>query len=353
MLNLFDATAGFQGAAKGRAAECPPARNASTAERNNYLRWLASRDGIALPSDAEFQDAGIWSKFAGEYVVPMPGYGQSQIVTCEILDDAGEVVRAFPLPADKRGKLPMTAKQVQDWTRLAPVKAKRGKAAPVAPTAVVAAPTADASDPIAEIETRLADLERAVRALSVESAAEPAPTVAKRTPAHERMVRRAWAERKAMRVAKAHARLGQAQYDALKAERDALVASHDEWEALQHRTWTEAMGYKIKRRRAVERARRMIAAARADAKLQRQNAAGAKYELAKLRRDMADPIQPERASDIARLVQERDQARAANAALQGRAERSERAVQDMADKWESMVSRVSRAEAAVRGMLAA
>ena len=73
-------------------------------------------------------------------------------------------------------------------------------------------------------------------------------------------------------------------------------------------------------------------------------------QLAKLRRDMADPSQPERASDIARLVKERDEARTANAALQGRAERSERAVQDMAGKFEDMVSRVTRAEAALRAV---
>ena len=52
----------------------------------------------------------------------------------------------------------------------------------------------------------------------------------------------------------------------------------------------------------------------------------------------------------ARLVKERDEARTANAALQGRAERSERAVQDMAGKFEDMVSRVTRAEAALRAV---
>lgn len=94
--------------------------------------------------------------------------------------------------------------------------------------------------------------------------------------------------------------------------------------------------------------RRMIAAARADAKLQRQNAAGARFELAKIKRDMADPSQPERASDIARLVQERDGARNAVAALQARVLRAEEARDGLAGKFEEMISRVCQAEAAVR-----
>ena len=68
---------------------------------------------------------------------------------------------------------------------------------------------------------------------------EAAPTAiqrAKRTPAHERAIRRAWAERKARRVA---------QWQAA------------EWEEAQHRAWSEGVGHKIKRRRAVLKAREL------------------------------------------------------------------------------------------------
>jgi predicted nucleic acid-binding Zn-ribbon protein len=59
-------------------------------------------------------------------------------------------------------------------------------------------------------------------------------------------------------------------------------------------------------------------------------------------------MQPERASDIARLVQERDTARTALAAMAARAERAEQTVNAMADRFEGLVSRVTKAEAALR-----
>lgn len=120
---------------------------------------------------------------------------------------------------------------------------------------------------------------------------------AKRTPAHERAIRRAWAERKARRDAALMAGYWESTYRdeherhkksrehatdcfasymqgkekrrraVLKARemqaelreaircRDALRADCHEWEALQHRTWTESMGHKAKRRRSTLLAR--------------------------------------------------------------------------------------------------
>lgn len=135
------------------------------------------------------------------------------------------------------------------------------------------------ADPVAALEARIAALEAMVAAMqatpteaiqpsTVEACnviplpVDPRATAAararleieverarpKRTAAHERAIRRAWAERKRRREAERC--------------RDSLRADCHEWEALQHRTWSEAMGYKVKRRRAVLVARRMIAAAR-------------------------------------------------------------------------------------------
>lgn len=103
-----------------------------------------------------------------------------------------------------------------------------------------------------------------------------------------------------------------------------------------------------KRRASAERARRMIAAERKRTANHRQHAAALSGELARLRRDMADPSQPERASDIAMLKRERDQARTALAAVQQRAERAEAFIAPLSDKVEELAGRVARAEAAAR-----
>lgn len=92
----------------------------------------------------------------------------------------------------------------------------------------------------------------------------------------------------------------------------------------------------------------MIATARKAERFQRQRGDVLHAQLARLRSDMVDPSQPERASDIARLIRERDEARNAAAASQARAVRAEAATATMADKFEDLVSRVARAEAALR-----
>ena len=183
----------------------------------------------------------------------------------------------------------------------------------------------------------------------------------RRTAAHERAVRRAWAERRNARlqrdIANDHMRMREEVQAELRSEcfrhgravRDyqASIAGLAEQVAEQA---ARGDAQRSRRLASAQRARRMIATARSAAR-DRQAAHNVTLaQLAKLRRDMADPSQPERASDIARLVKERDEARTANAALQGRAERSERAVQDMAGKFEDMVSRVTRAEAALRAV---
>lgn len=258
----------------------------------------------------------------------------------------------------------------------------------VAPTCDVPepaiAPSAAPAVDLDAITARLDALEQALATLSAGQGAtveqaevtratetENAPVLStKRTPAHERAIRRAWAERKARRNSlrlhidqldnanervKRWRSLAEAESErANNNERDAkaLLEKCDEWEALQHRTWTESMGHKVKRKRAAATARRMIAAARAQERTATAKASAARAEIDRLKRDMADPTTPDRASDVARLVRERDEARTALAAVTERAKRAEQGLESMADRFTSLVSRVTKAEAALRERVA-
>lgn len=101
-------------------------------------------------------------------------------------------------------------------------------------------------------------------------------------------------------------------------------------------------------RASAARARRLLASTRKAATFQRQRADVLAAQLDKLRADMADPSQPERAIDLAQLVRERDQARTALAATDARNRAMKAALDDLADKFEAMASRLAVAEAAMR-----
>lgn len=127
-------------------------RVASPDEVRAYLRWLAGKRGIAIPGNAIFTETGVYERTTangcGERLLEMPR--ASTVVTCDILDDAGTVVRTMPLPVDGKGKLPMTAKQVQEWTGLDPVKVRKPRQsraqAVTAPS--TATPVEDAPAPV-------------------------------------------------------------------------------------------------------------------------------------------------------------------------------------------------------------
>jgi chromosome segregation ATPase len=107
-------------------------------------------------------------------------------------------------------------------------------------------------------------------------------------------------------------------------------------------------GLAAKRRASASRARRLLATSRQAATFQRQRADVLAAQLDKLRADMADPIQPERASDIARLVRERDEARNAAAATSARNASLQAALNSLGDKLEAMAVKVTLAERAAR-----
>lgn len=246
------------------------------------------------------------------------------------------------------------------------------------------------ADPTAAILARLEALEAAIASAPLPVEREAAAIRGKRTPAHERAVRRAWAER-------AHRRLAVAQRNGLieagnrkakdlqraidakgiaehkrrrtlklalahrKARQQAEFAANaraaetaDVSRQLDAAKWETARVNAKRRRNAMlarKRTAEMVAAVnhmhdQADGLRQRN--AVLETELAKMKADMADPSQPERASDLAQLVRERDEARNASAALQDRCKRAERARDGLADAVEGMGVRLANAEAAVR-----
>lgn len=394
-MNLFDVTPGFQTfyGPRGKEKRNDKARPATKQEIKAYLIWLADRRGIWLPHDAEYGVRGVYSKSADGFVLEMPGYGQDQCVTMETLDECGEVVASQTLPVEpKKGGVIWDKAAVRKACGpvAKPAKRKRAKVAapiPVAAPAVepveaqeAVAPTCDVPEPeiapsaapavdLDAITARLDALEQALATLSAVSVDDREVTTSpvavtavascdhlpKRTPAHERAIRRAWAERKSRRGAQGGMAIHARRIDALETE---LRLAKDE-QALDKQALSEAYAraeqfarrgnqHRDRRLATARRARRMIGAARSQERIAQARASAARAEIDRLKRDMADPSQPERASDIARLVRERDEARTALAAVTARAERAEQGLHSMADRFEALVSRVTRAEAALR-----
>lgn len=384
--NLFDVTHGHAThlGPRGTAKRNDKPRQANEREIKAYLKWIADERSIYIPTDAEFQPRGIYSKSAGGHILDMPGYGQVQTVTMETLDDAGDAISSQTLPVEpkkggviwsredvrkacgkiaKPGKMkaqPVAAPADEISAPLEtvePVAAVSGRyeaaSAPeqprVEPSVPVEAQPSTAAD-VSAIMERLAALETRVEALS--GFTEVAPTVdeaqPRRTVGHERAVRRAWAERKAARLQRAiaadHMRMREQVQAGLKVQaekrRRAVLNARD----LQRRLYAE---HKVVDRLAEKRRE-----AKRDAQAHCQRANVLHAQLDKLRADMADPHQPERASDLVQLRRERDEARTALSAVTARAERSEVALQMIAPRIEEMVSRVAIAEAALRAKAA-
>lgn len=250
--------------------------------------------------------------------------------------------------------------------------------APTVPVSVSTIPTDFSTDDnrlaamVADLAARVAAIEAGQGvAESVTPIAGKATPIAKpaRTPAHERAVRRAWADRKARRAERIEAAEAEAYWEGAYAE-----AKAEHWQAvsdchreqhkrrraviLAHRHWKMRLLGRSQRADIAADERRERAKREANALLARYRGgqmvmlAGvvkrSEAELADLKRSMADPTNPERASDIARLVGERDQARNANAALEQRCARMQDAVDGCAGTIESLASRVAIAEAALR-----
>lgn len=132
-----------------------------------------------------------------------------------------------PIPAE-----PVAARQIaEERAEPAPMAAYTPDS-PECTATPVSGPPADDADPIAAVRARLAEIEAILAALPAQSARP------KRTPAHERAIRRAWAERKAAREYRAsflmHRDARNAADDAVKAlayDLDRAKAARDGMEA--------------------------------------------------------------------------------------------------------------------------
>ena len=335
-------------------------RQPNAAELKAYLCWVADRRGINVPSDAKFHPHGIESENLGGLVMEMPGYGEVQTVTMETLDDAGDVIASQTLPIEpKKGGVVWNREAVRKahGPIAKPARKTRTKAAP--PTCDINTPApvqAEEPAPVDAIAARVEALETQLNAMAakLERATLPATTGrAARTAAHVAAIKRSWAMRKAAREADAarrqvetHLQIGQAQYDAVKDELRQVQADLERAQGDAERVRGETASVNWKRRQTAMRARHMIKGQRGAANLWAS-------QFATLRKSMADPSQPERASDIHRLMAERDQARTALAAVNARNEAQAKAIDDITAAYEVMVSRAARAEAAARRVNAA
>lgn len=344
------------------------------------LRWLWDQGDSRLltvrPDGRTFKGGEIITR--AEIEAAMRGEIVEPVVMPEIASHAPAQSESDPIAAQEGGEVV----EALHGPEIAPVelvsesyKLPDAPADEPAPATVKESMTVPPAD-LEAITARLDALEQALATLSAGQGAtveqadascatetETAPVLStKRTPAHERAIRRAWAERKARREAEADQRQAWQTAERWKAKRSVSVHSamrlrreldaaktraasaEVRMERESHRAWDQ-WG---RRRDNAARARRMIAAVRARADLDRRALEVTNATLSRLKRDMADPSQPERASDIARLVRERDEARTALAAVTARAERAEQGLHSMADRFEALVSRVTRAEAALR-----
>jgi hypothetical protein len=211
---------------------------------------------------------------------------------------------------------------------------------------------------------------------------------AKRSPAHERAIRRAWAERMARReradldsraLAKVNGdnRLLLEQLHRAEAERDELRqalqeraaqcdAEKDRREGAENRLRAAECQVKHESERRAEnaiRARRMLTASRAAARADRHRIAELDAEVAKLKLsptyfDAETGLEKfdhgARSMHHVNLARERaERAEHALAAMQARCERAEEARDRLADAVQTMGTRLANAEAAVRRLNAA
>jgi hypothetical protein len=339
-------------------------RAASDDEVRAYMEWQRRR--LNLPDlgapDLYWHQPRNWSRGAricigatfgyarnreyqtGAYSIIMPGWdSHRQRVTMETLDDEGAALTRQTLPIEpKKGGVIWS----RDDVRKAAGKIMKRKPSPIEKMqpAVATAGAERESAPIAAQDSL-----EPVEALSEAPSGYPAPVA----------VRRAWKERAKRREAQRILEVTARELTHANVKRDhfrqrfdteqqracgALVAS----ERMEARMWDQ-WG---KRRDNAERARTLLSRSRQAATFQSQRADVLHAQLVALRAAMADPSQPERASDVHRLMRERDEARTACAALEHRVGNMQQALEQVAAAVEEWSSRAIRAEAALRARAA-
>lgn len=322
-------------------------------------RWLWD-DGatrlLAVKSDGRCPDDGAPREYFTRAEIEAALTGDLTPISETAPDTPSEAIAAVPAEPQER-----------ETAIAAPVEPDDAANAPSAPEIAPIAADSGADDAVAALAARIEAIEAAVATLSAQSDAGPSEAIArpKRTAAHERAIRRAWSERKARLDAELHIRIGISQLDAMRQDRDAAradlataetctrAAERRERAALDELEQARATAADMQRiaeqhEKAADVAREALCEAQ-----EREQAAligreDARAQLAKLKRDMADPSQPERASDIARLAQERDQLKNALAAVEARAARLQSGLDQASGAIEAMGLRVAKAESAMR-----
>lgn len=201
----------------------------------------------------------------------------------------------------------------------------------------------------------------------------------KRSPAHVRAIMAYLAMRKERNAERKHNAIGMQQLDAMRADRDdwkAIAEQNaqrcDEWEGLQQRTWEQAMGFKMQRRRAILKALKIrsdrnrhrdisrdrfahlreymdkATTAETCARAAESREAALKTELASLKAKIADPSNPVRESDLVMLKGNAEQWQAKAERAIAESERLKRLAVQNAGHIETLATRVARAETMLR-----
>jgi len=284
------------------------------------------------------------------------------VTRAEIERGAVEPIAAMesPAPIDEPAPENLAAEPVQPES-----------APDTAPDAEIASSAPEIAPPVEimpgdDLAARIDALELAVKALQQTQAApmtgDDVAARPKRTPAHERAIRRAWQERRARRDAGEAAQLARSEsamiIRALKAKIDRrnrqlnarIQSAHSQRRvnAYARDALTQARDQRDAMRQTADQANAGLALA-----IDERNAARA--ELALLKRSLADPTNPLRSTDETRLIDEARELRATVASLREQNARMKAMCERGGDQLEAMIGRVTRAEAALRaaGLLSA
>lgn len=217
---------------------------------------------------------------------------------------------------------------------------------PVAALEPVEAPL----DPLADLAARVAALEaRLATPVPVESEAPPVEAIRpRRSPAHERAIRRAWAERRARRLAMTVAADQMRMREQMQDELRRTATDRDAWRQSSKQHFADLERVMDKRLSTAQRARRMLAQSRQAVTFQRQRAEVLHAQLTELQGWIVDPHAPEQESDLLRLKAERDAALQRVAPLSAEVERLKAVMVQNAGHIEALASRAVKAEVALR-----
>jgi hypothetical protein len=380
----------------------PKPRQATVSEIMAYAEWLALSAGLAplavseiigcahergrkmAPAQGVTYGASTkrgrdveWQE--GAFSVAFPGRNAHRDrVTLETLDEAGEVVASSTLPLEpKKGgviwdkaavrkacgvvgrKCPPIPSPAASEASPAPEEQEANNTVPrvdepAAPPPVEMKAVAEQPQAPSELADRVATLEAMVHELLQHRAAPPVSMESqepvaqlKRSPTHERAIRRAWAARATAR--QLTNRLVIAQQDIREGERMLAMIAKQGTRHLERRRRVTALARARKPARWYSEKHMPAVAKLADDFAGEATARErAEAELQAFKRLMPDSSTPARPEDLARLIDERDAARRELATLREKASHAARVQIKVADALEEMTGRALRAESALK-----